>query len=250
MPRSSRTERPRPGSDPWIGSARGAQTGPGAGRSSAPAGIEETHGCRVRDRGSGITICAVGADLRGHRRVASARCSYLGHVARTRPRPRIGAAHRRDVSSRLPVCHSFLDRNARAATCGVTRRTLQHKVVHRVDTRGARRYCSLRSRAAEGIGGRKSPPSGEANEGRESREHLTDWECATALRDRGCLGPPFGGSRDRVDNARVWGRRGRLQRFLGPPIRLLNRRSRSSRSCRDPRGTDRSTRSARDPVAG
>src|SRR5436190_19165978 len=44
-----------------------------------------------------------------------------------------------------------------------------------------------------------------------------------SLTDRpGRLGPPFDGSRCRVDNARVWGRRERLQRRLGPSLVSLS----------------------------
>ena len=48
-------------------------------------------------------------------------------------------------------------------------------------------------------------------------------EDGPADRGPGRLGPLFDGSRNRVDNARVWGRRERLQRFLDPSTFHLSR---------------------------
>jgi hypothetical protein len=111
--------------------------------------------------------------------------------------------------------------NARAATSNVARNALQPNRSHRVDRQQARRYISLRSRAAAGTGRRKASPSEWIGRGGASpRERSTEVEEATVPGSPGRLGPPFDGSRNRVDNARVWGRRERIQRFLGPSIRV------------------------------
>jgi hypothetical protein len=106
------------------------------------------------------------------------------------------------------------------ATCGIASRGLRRSHSYRVDTPRVRRYCSLRSRAAAGTGRQKRLRIGGTTDGRKSEGGSTGTENASVARESGSLGATFDGSRNRVDNARVWGRRERIQRFLGPSIRF------------------------------
>jgi hypothetical protein len=90
---------------------------------------------------------------------------------------------------------------------------------------GTRHVATFRSgpERPQGPGGGKRLRRGGATKGREPRSRFIDTGEATVPGSPGRLGPLFGGSRNRVDNARVWGRRERIQRFLGPSICLYLR---------------------------
>jgi hypothetical protein len=71
---------------------------------------------------------------------------------------------------------------------------------------------------SQGPGGRSASGSAERPTDASPKAASPERRTHRSPGSPGRLGPPFDGSRNRVDNARVWGRRERIQRFLGPSI--------------------------------
>src|SRR4030095_16703592 len=99
----------------------------------------------------------------------------------------------RDVHRKCAVvCHSFFVANVRAATSNVARIVLHPNRSHRVDTPKARRYMSLRSRAAAGTGRRQAPPRTWIGGGGASpRSCSTETEEGPVPGEAGALGATF-----------------------------------------------------------
>src|SRR5262249_19557793 len=81
---------------------------------------------------------------------------------------------------------------------------------------------------------REAPPTRWVEQGARVPEPLRRDGGQPVSGSPGRLGPPFDGSRNRVDNARVWGRRERLQRVLGPSIFLSHGEPSSFRTAGPP----------------
>ena len=106
-------------------------------------------------------------------------------------RRRLDDASGTNVGTARSLCHSFFIANARAATSNVARNSLQPNRLERVDRFQARRYISLRSRAAAGTGRRKAPPSVDRMRGRESLRAFHRGGGGAGSRESGSLGATF-----------------------------------------------------------
>src|SRR5215217_7091021 len=117
-----------------------------------------------------------------------------------------------------PFVTLSLDAIAVPVTCDIACRALRRNASGALTGIGT--VATVRTGPERPLG----PGSGEAPQlfGAERTTRVARVASTTGAPNRrpepGCSGPTFDGSRDRVDNVRVWGRRERFQRSLGPSL--------------------------------
>jgi hypothetical protein len=120
---------------------------------------------------------------------------------------------------RASLCHSFSRRARDAVTCDIMCDTLRRNASGALT--GRRGVATVRPGPERPLGpgsGKRLSSDGSERTTRVGRTGSNRTGASHRRPVPGCSGPTFDGSRDRVDNARVWGRRERLQRSLGPSL--------------------------------